>query len=200
MTGQLLQKGAFLTPGDPAKFNDSALFDGGVLGKYFITDKGNPFLAVGGTALAPRVYQIVQLDSGSGVTYGQVLVWKDYTNFVVTTVASNTKRNDVAGFNTTGTVTTAGAVTSTATAGNYIAILVGGLGLILNENGTTPAAGDAVIGGATTAGRSGITAQGTAPLASQLGVALGAKLAAFGGITPTTDYIAANIYPRVFAF
>jgi uncharacterized protein with ACT and thioredoxin-like domain len=123
------------------------------------------------------------------------VVWTDYANYVVSTVASTTRRNDVAGLLNTGTIT-GGVATSLATAGQFVWILVGGFGVALNEAATVPAVGDVVVGGPTTAGRVSITAQGTAPVAKQLGVVLGTKTTAvFGSGTLPTDTIAVYLYP-----
>lgn len=197
MAGQLLNLGAFIDTGDVSTFSPTTLFDPGALGKYFTTDKNGPYAKLNGSAIYTRTYQLVKLDGSSAATFGQVLVWLDYTKFSVSTVSSTTKRNDVAGFNITGTITAAGTVASTATAGDFIFILVGGIAPLINEAATTPAIGDVVVAGPTTAGRVSITAQGTAPVALPLGVALTAKAAAFGGITTTGDYFHVNVFPRV---
>lgn len=207
MAGTQKNIGPFLGPkNDPTLYNETALFNAGDLGKYYVTDQSNPYLLVGGAVIGPRQYQLVKLDSGSGTTFGQALVWKDYSTFLVTTVSSNSKRNDFAGANVTGSITAAGSVTSTATAGNYIFMLVGGLAPLLSENGKTPAAGDAIVLGASTAGRFEPIVQGTAsngaaiPLGiRQVGSWLAAKTTAFGGITPTGDYCNCYLYP-VFAW
>lgn len=190
----LLQNpGAWVSTGNPATVNDaSPVFAPGQVGTYAaVTDDiaipSQPNAIPPGAF--PRVYQYVQLSAASATpAFGQLVVWLDSISNVVTTVSSTTKRNQVAGV----------VVNASATLGNFIWIGVSGIFPILVENGQTPAAGDAVIGGATTAGRFGITAQGTAPLCQQLGVILGTKTTAFNGSSALpTDVCAAQLYvPR----
>jgi hypothetical protein len=190
---QLQNPGAWVTTGNPATVNDaSPVFAPGQVGTYTVTADS---IAIPSAANAippgafPRVFQYVQLSAASATpAYGQLVVWLDSINQTVTTVNSTTKRNQVAGV----------VLNASATLGNFIWIGVSGIFPILVENGQTPAVGDAVIGGATTAGRFGITAQGTAPLAQQLGVILGTKTTAFNGSSALpTDVCAAQLYiPR----
>jgi hypothetical protein len=181
MAVDLNQQGAWVSTGNPSTVNDATpLFAPGQVGTFASTqdDIAIPSQSTPLSAGAfPRIWQYVQLDSGSATpAFGQLLVWKDHINFAVTTVNSATKRNSVAGV----------LCNASATLGNYVWILVGGVGPALTENGQTPAAGDALIGGATTAGRFGVIAQGTAsngsaiPLGvAQLGVFLATKTTAF---------------------
>jgi hypothetical protein len=190
---QLNAPGAWVTTGNPSTVNDATpLFAPGQVSTYTVTTDD---IAIPSAANAlppgafPRVFQYVQLSAASATpAYGQLVVWLDSINPTVTTASSTTKRNQVAGV----------VLNASATLGNYIWIGVSGIFPILVENGQTPAAGDAVIGGATTAGRFGITAQGTAPLCQQLGVILGAKTIAFNGSSALpTDTCAAQLYiPR----
>lgn len=193
MANDLRQIGAWVATGNPATVNESTPFLGGQLGDYTVT-MDDIAVPSGAVALSspnfPRVWQYVQVSAASAApAAGQCVVWLDNINFVVTTVASITKRNQVAG----------ALQSAAATVGNYTWILVSGVGLALTENGQTPAAGDALIGGATTVGRFGVTAQGTAPLCQQLGVFLGAKTVAFNGSStlPADTCAVAFTIPRV---
>lgn len=191
---QLNAPGAWVTTGNPSTVNDaSPLFAPGQVGEYTVTldDIAIPSAA---NALPPgafpRVWQFVQLSAASATpAYGQLVVWLDHISPVVTTVNSITKRNSVAGVVTN----------ASATLGNYIWIGVSGVFPVLTEAAQTPAAGDALVGGATTAGRWGVIAQGTAsngsaiPLGIQhCGFFLGAKTVAFNGSSALpTDVCAA---------
>jgi hypothetical protein len=185
----LEQRALYVATGNPSTVNDAApVFAPGQQGCFTATldsiaipSQPLPLLA----GQFPRVWQYVQLHSGSATpAFGQLVIWQDAINFVVTTASSTTNRNRVAGVVTN----------ASATLGNFIWILVSGVAPILVENGQTPAAGDAVIGGATTAGRFGITAQGTAPLCQFLGVILATKTTAFNGSSALpTDTCAALI-------
>ncbi len=190
---QLQNPGAWVSTGNPATVNDaSPLFAPGQVGTYaVVTDD----IAIPSAANAippgafPRVYQYVKLNASSATpAFGQLVVWLDSITNEVTTVSSTTKRNQVAGV----------VVNASATLGNHIWIGVSGIFPVLTEAGQTPAAGDAVIAGATTAGRFGLTAQGTAPLCQQLGVFLGAKTIAFNGSSalPTDTAVAQLYIPR----
>jgi hypothetical protein len=196
MAGDLRQLGGFVGPGaDPTTVNESSQYAVGDLGK--IVGVSNTTLIGSTSAMTTKYFQKVQLDSGSGATCGQVLIWKDYVSYKVTTVGSTTSRNNVAGLNATGTIS-GGTITSNATAGNFIWIQIAGLAVGLFEAGQTPAAGDMVIAGATTAGSFGITAQGTAPLVEHLGTVLATKTTTFAGSgTLPSNYCAFYMYgPR----
>jgi len=204
MAGSLSNSGFLGSNGDPCQFNLSAavsaltggspLFAPGELGKYFIL-AGNPPSIPYTSGLAKtgsRVYQLVKLDAASGSTFGNVVVWLDHTDYIVSTVASNTKPNDTAGLLVTGSITAAGTVTSLthdAVNGNYVFIALDGIFPFQNEAGTAVVDGTQILNGATTAGRwfTG-AAVGTAPIHKVNGVALSAKAALFQGITTTGDY------------
>lgn len=197
----LEQRALFVTTGNPSTVNDaSPVFAPGQQGCFTATldsvaipSQPNPLLA----GQFPRVWQYVQLSAASATpAFGQVLVWLDHINFTVTTASSNTKRNSVAGV----------LCNASATLGNFVWILVSGVAPLLTEAGQTPAAGDGVIVGATTAGRVGVLAQGAASNGAaiptgvtQFGVFLGAKTVAFNGSSALpTDTAAALInIPRV---
>lgn len=186
---------AFVKTGNPATVSETTPF---ILGQVGSIVYNNSTIAIPSqsTGLSagqfPRVWQYVQLDSGSATpAFGQFLVWKDAINFVVTTASSTTKRNYGAGV----------LCNASATLGDYVWIGVSGVFPLLFEAGQTPAAGDAVIGGATTAGRFGITAQGTAPLCDDFGVVLATKTTAFNGSSALpTDTAAALVSFRRFGF
>ncbi len=197
---QLNAPGAWVTTGNPATVNDVVpLFAPGQVGTYTVTLDD---IAIPSAANAippgafPRVFQYVQLSAASATpAYGQLVVWLDHINPVVTTVNSITKRNSVAGV----------VLNASATLGNYIWIGSSGIFPVLAEAGQTPAAGDALVGGATTAGRWGVIAQGSVsnggafPLGIyQLGVFLGAKTIAFSGSSalPADTCVAALSIPR----
>lgn len=193
---QLQNPGGWVTTGNPATVNDAApLFAPGQLGTYAVTTDSVPIPSAANAlppGVFPRVFQFVQLSAASASpAFGQLVVWLDHINPVVTTVNSTTKRNSVAGV----------VLNASATLGNYIWIGVSGIFPVLTEAGQTPAAGDALIAGATTAGRWGVIAQGTAsnggaiPLGIfQYGVFLGAKTVAFNGSSALpTDTCAALI-------
>jgi hypothetical protein len=190
---QLQNPGGWVTTGNPATVNDALpLFAPGQVGTYCVTSDDIPIPSQPNAlppGAFPRVFQYVKLDAGSAAAaFGQCVVWLDSIGSNVTTVASITKRNQIAGV----------VLNPSATLGNYIWIGVSGIFPVLAEAGQTPAAGDAVIGGATTVGRFGVTAQGTAPLCQQVGVYLGAKTIAFNGssVLPA-DTCAAQLYvPR----
>lgn len=176
MAHNLINLGQYISTGNPATVNDaSPVFLPGAVGG--VVEKSSVAIAIPSQANGlvagqfPRLWQYVKLDSGATAAYGACVVWLDYINLTVTTVSSNTKQNSVAG----------ALCNASATPGNYVFILVSGVGPALMEAGQTPAAGDAVIGGATTAGRFGITAEGTAPASIPCGVVLGAKTIAFNG-------------------
>lgn len=206
MSGSLANPAGWTLTGDPAQYFVSAaansitggspLFDPGALGKYFVlggTPVSIPYtggLAKNGT----RVYQLVKLDAAATATFGAALVWKDYSDYIVTTVSSNTKQNDAAGILVTGSITTAGAVTSKtidAVNGNYVLIGIDGIFPYLEEAGTAAAAGRLVYFGATTAGAFENTAGQfyvTAATALVVATSLTAKAAAHQGITTTGNY------------
>lgn len=171
--------GPWVTTGDPTTVNDATpLFAPGQVGIYFPSKLS---IGVTGSAVAlasteiPRVYQYVKLDAASATpVQGQCVGWKDALTFTVTTVASNTTgQNSVAGV----------LLNASATLGNYVWIGVSGVFPVL-ATGSTPAAGGSIHGTGAAAGEFGYTAAGTAGTALILGKYLGAKAAAFGGVTP----------------
>lgn len=202
MAGELRELGAFLgTTGNPTTVNESttAPFAPGDLGKIVVVPNTS-LIGSSGTTLTTKYFQKVILDASSAVTLGMNVTWKDYSSYTVTTVGSTTRRNDYAGIIVTGSITGAVA-TSSATAGNLIWVQIGGLAVVLVEGAQTPAAGDALVVGGTTAGRIGVVAQGTAPTSLQLGVFLNTKTTTqFGSGTLPTDYAAVNLYVPRFAF
>lgn len=218
MAGSLLNLGGFLNTGDPSQFfvstaatatGGSPLFDPGAFGKYVVvagTTASIPY--TGGLAkTGTRVYQLVKLDAASTATFGQALVWKDYSDYIVTTASSNSKQNDAAGILIAGSITTAGTVTSKtidATNGNYILMGVDGIFPYVEEAGTAAAAGRLVYFGATTAGAFENTAGQfyvTAATALVVATSLTAKAAALNGITTTGNYAHGNFrFPKLASF
>lgn len=194
--------GAFIKTGSPATVSETSPFITGQAGTLVYSQSAIPIPSQTTGLPAgqfPRVWQYVQLDSGSATpAFGQFVVWKDAINFVVTTASSTTKRGYAAGV----------LCNASATLGDYVWIGVSGVFPILTENGQTPAAGDAVIGGASTAGRFGVVAQGTAsnggaiPLGiPTLGNFLATKTTAFNGSSALpTDTCAAFINIPRFGF
>jgi hypothetical protein len=187
--------GAWVSTGNPQTVNDapSTAFAAGQLGSYTVTMDG---LAIPSgtvdlpTGTFPRVWQYVTLSATSATpAFGQVVGWVTATGSAFTVSTGITvSRNRPAGI-----------VTSSAvTLGNYIWILVSGVGPGLNEAGTTPADGDALRVGATTAGRIDFTANGTATASLCIGTALGTKTTAFGGSSalPTDTIAALYNFPR----
>jgi hypothetical protein len=220
MAGSLLNLGAFLgSNGDPSQFNVSAavstltggspLFDPGALGKYAVLSGAPPSIPYtsGIAKFGTRVYQLVKLDAASGSTFGNAVVWKDYSDYIVTTVSSNTKQNDAAGVIVTGSITAAGTVTSLthdAVNGNYVFIGIDGIFPCVNEAAVAAAAGRLGYLGATTAGAFETTAGQfyvTAATALVVSTNLSAKAALFAGITTTGAYLHANFrFPKLASF
>lgn len=208
MAGNLLNLGGWLNTGDPSQYfisaaanaitGGSSLFAPGELGKYLVvngTPASIPYtggLAKNGT----RVYQLVKLDAGATATFGAALIWKDYSDYLVTTVGSNSAQNSAAGVLVAGSITAAGTVTSKtidAVNGNYILMAVDGIFPYLHENGTASLAGGQglIYLGVTTAGRfmSNVAAYVTAVTPVAVGTSITAKAAAHQGITTVTDYV-----------
>lgn len=219
MAGSLLNIGGWLNTGDPSQYFVSAaaaasggspLFDPGAFGKYVVVN-GTPASIpyTGGFAKnGTRVYQLVKLDAGATATFGAALIWKDYSDYIVTTVGSNSAQNSVAGLLVAGSVTTAGTVTSKtidAVNGNYILMAVDGVFPYLHENGTASLAGGQglIYAGVTTAGRfmSNVAAVVTAVTPVTVGTSLTAKAAAHQGITTTGDYVHGIFrFPKLASF
>jgi hypothetical protein len=220
MAGSLLSLGGWFNVGDPSQYFVSAaanattggspLFDPGAVGKYLVvggTSASIPYtggLAKNGT----RVFQLVKLDPAATATFGAALIWKDYSDYLVTTVGSNTAQNSVAGLLISGSITAAGAVTSKtidSTNGNYILMAVEGVFPYLHENGTASLAGGQglIYAGVTTAGRfmSNVAAVVTAVTPVTVGTSITAKAAAHQGITTTGDYVHGNFrFPKLVSF
>lgn len=194
MAHNLIGLGAYISTGNPATVNDAVpLFTPGAVGQ--VAEKSSVVIPIPSqpnglpAGQFPRLWQYVKLDSGATAAFGAAVVWLDYINLTVTTVSSNTKQNSNAGV----------LCNASATPGNFVWICIAGVAPILVEAAQTPAAGDAVVGGATTAGRWGITAEGTAPVSIPYGIALGAKTTAFNGSSALpTDTAAALINLRPF--
>lgn len=217
MAGSLINPGGFLgSAADPCQYFVSAaansltggspLFDPGALGKYTVV-QGNPASIPYTSGLAKfgsRTYQLVKLDSGATATFGALLIWKDYSDYIVTTAGTTTQPNDVAGLLVTGSITTAGTVTSKTidgTNGNYIYMAVDGIFPYLNDANAV-VDGAQILASVTTTGTwfNG-AAVGTAPTVQVNGVALSAKAALFSGITTTGNYAHGNFrVPKLVAF
>lgn len=220
MAGSLLNLGGWLNTGDPAQYFISAaantttggspLFDPGAVGKYLVVN-GTPASIpyTGGLAkTGTRVYQLVKLDAGATATFGSALIWKDYSDYLVTTVGSNSAQNSAAGILISGSITTAGTVTSKtidSTNGNYILMGVDGIFPYQHENGTASLAGGQglIYLGVTTAGRfmSNVAAVVTAVTPLTVGTSITAKAAAHQGITTTGDYVHGYFrFPKLNSF
>ena len=179
MANDLKGPGGYVSTGDVATVNDAVpLFAPGQLGIFLPTLDDLPVtgstVALGATQI-PRVCQYVQLSAASAApVQGQCLTWLDSLNFIVTTVASNTTgQNRIAGV----------LLNASATLGNYVWIGVSGVFPLLCT-GSAPANGSSVHGTGNAAGEWGFTAAGTAGTAQIVGSFLGAKAAAFNGVTP----------------
>lgn len=180
MPADLWNPGLWVSTGDPSTVDEATPFAPGQLGMVVVI-KGNT--TVFSPGISPRIYQFVQLKAGATAAKGAYVIWDDLDNFVVTTVgtAVSANRNLGAGF-LQGTK---------PTAGNYGFIQVGGQGAVLVENGVTPAVGQQIIAGGTTAGRVEIVALGTAPTSGPYGVITSLKNAGSIG----TDVCEALICP-----
>jgi len=220
MSGSLANPAGWTLTGDPSQYFVSAavnsatggspLFDPGALGKYFVlggTPASIPYtggLAKNGT----RVYQLVKLDPAATATFGACVIWKDYSDFLVTTVGTTAAQNSVAGIVISGSITAAGSVTSKtidAVNGNYILMGVDGIFPYLHENGTASLAGGQglIYAGVTTAGRfmSNVAAYVTAVTPVTVGTSITAKAAAHQGITTTGDYVHGYFrFPKLDSF
>lgn len=175
--GNLENPCAFVSTGDPSTVDEATPFAPGQLGTV-VTVKNSTVFDPG---VSPRVFQYVKLKSDATAAKGAFVIWDDYDNFVVTTANSNVSANRNKG---------AGFLQGTKpTAGNYGFIQVAGQGAVLIENGVTPAVGQQIIQGATTAGRAEIVALGTAATSGPYGVVLSLKNAGSIG----TDVVEALI-------
>lgn len=217
MAGSLLNLGGFVQTADPCQFflsaaansttGGSPLFDPGALGKYLVV-QGNPASIpyTGGLAkTGTRVYQLVKLDPAATATFGNVVVWKDFSDYLVTTVNTNSRQNQTAGLIVSGSVTAAGTVTSKtidSTNGNYIFMAVEGIFPFQNENGTAVTADNLIYNGVTTAGRLNNGANYvTAVTTVVVGQAITAKASAHQGITTTGDYAHGYFhFPKLVSF
>lgn len=185
--GTLSLLGIHLDNGNPATYNEatSTAFAPGLLGKIFTMSNTNSF----DPGSVPRTFQIVKLHaSASATAVGQLMIWQDRDNFVVTnaaTTSTNGNRNQIAGV----------VLNASLTAGNYICMQIGGQGPVLIEASVTPAIGDVIISGATTDGRCQVVAFGTAPTHLPVGLVTSLKNAGSIG----TDVVEAQLFPpRVF--
>lgn len=180
MPADLWNPALFVQTGDPSTVDELTPFAIGQLGMVLVV-KGNT--TVFSPGISPRIYQFVKLKSDATAAKGAYVIWSDMDNFEVTTVNStvSAQRNVGAGF-LQGTK---------PTAGSYGFIQVGGQGTVLIENGSTPAVGQQIIAGATTAGRADTVALGTAPTGGPYGVILTLKNAGSIG----TDNVEALICP-----
>ncbi len=153
--------GLWISTGDPSTVDEASatLFAPGQLGMIVVI-KGNT--TVFSPGLTPRIYQFVKLKSDATAAKGAYVRWSDLDNYEVTTVGTETSANRNLG---------AGFLQGTKpTAGNYGFIMVGGQGAVLIEAAVTPAVGQQIIAGATTAGSVEIVALGTAPTSGPYGV------------------------------
>lgn len=80
-------------------------------------------------------------------------------------------------------LTVRGIAANSAAAGEMVFVIVEGFALALVEAGTTPAAGNAVVNGGTTAGSVGAdtTVDGSDIVGTEIGIYLAAKLTSFNG-------------------
>jgi hypothetical protein len=130
----------------------------------------------------------VQLDASSATpAFGQVVCWKDglaASNYTVITGTSAALRSRPAGI----------VASASVTLGQCIWIIVYGVAPVLYEAAVTPAAGDTVAVGATTAGRAQSSLAADVTYTPCFGAALGAKTIAFDGSSALpTDTIAALV-------
>ena len=218
MAGSLLNLGGYLGPnGDPCQYFVSAaadattgrnpLFAQGELGKYFVvqgTPASIPYtggLAKNGT----RVYQLVKLDPAATATFGHNLIWKDYSDYLVTNVGATTKQNSSAGLLISGSITAAGAVTSKtidAVNGNYILMAVDGIFPFMGDAGAVVIESLIHQGVTTTGLFSALTPlYVTAVTARVVGVAVTAKATAHQGVTTAGAYAHGSFhYPKLVSF
>jgi hypothetical protein len=183
---------SYVATGNPQTVNEATPFAPGQVGAYTV-DLSGISIPSGTVALGvgafPRIWQFVKLSATSATpAFGQVVCWEDGIAQTVTTGTTAALRNKPAGIVTS----------SSVTVGNYIWILVEGVGPGLNEAATTPAAGDVAIVGGTTAGRITTVAAGTAPTHVQIGTFLGTKTTAFDGSSalPTDTCAVLYKFPR----
>lgn len=217
MAGSLLNLGGFLgSNGDPSQYFVSAaantttggspLFAPGELGKYFVT-QGTPASIpfTGGLAKnGSRVYQLVKLDPAATATFGAALIWKDYSDYLVTTVGTTTRQNLAAGVLVAGSITAAGAVTSKAidaTNGNYILMGVDGIFPALHDAAAATVDGLVFLSAATAgtflAGVNYVTTVTTVVV----GQVVAAKTVAHQGITTTGNYAIDYFhFPKLVSF
>lgn len=180
MPADSMNQGQFISTGDPSTVDEATPFAPGQLGMV-IWIKGNT--TVFDPGLSPRAYQAIKLKAGATAAKGAFVIWDDFDAYVVTTVGTETSANRNKG---------AGFLQGTKpTAGNFGWVQVGGQGAVLIEAGVTPAVGQQIIQGATTAGRAEIVALGTAPTSGPYGVVLSLKNAGSIG----TDVVEALICP-----
>lgn len=186
----LLQNpGSWVTTGNPATVNDALpLFAPGQVGTYCAVIDDIPIPSQPNAlppGAFPRIYQYVQLSASSATpAFGQVVCWSDAISPVVVTGITAALRSRPAGI----------VVNASATLGNYIWILVSGVGPGLEEAATAGSIGDTVIVGGTTAGRIDNVAAGTAPTHPSVGVYLTAAAATFNGSSALPAGTAAILY------
>jgi hypothetical protein len=169
-----------VSTGDPTTVNDATALN--PLGSILTVLNSTGF----SPGLTPRVYQYVQLKSDATAAKGAVVLQSDLFNYVVTTVgtATSANRNLLVGY----------LQSTSLAAGNFGFIQIGGLGHVLIENASTPAVGQQLIQGATTAGRSDTVALATAPTSGPYGVVISLKNAVVNGSAAIgTDVVAAYI-------
>jgi hypothetical protein len=145
----------YLSTGDPETFGVTtavtALYKPGELGKKFTHTNG-------------KRYQIVQLDSASGSTVANgVVYWASRTAYKVT--SKNGDATNQAGLNGV-----AGRAPGIVAAGNFFAMQIGGSAVLVYAGTTTAGAvGGAVIANNSTLSDTNATTSGTAPTNKVIG-------------------------------
>lgn len=160
------QQGVFITSGDLDNFDSATLQAPGNLGERVITKvplrdtQGSPIGPTG----ASRSFQIVRVDSTltSSLTRGDVTLWKDKAQYIVTVKVVNAlNRNEVAGVMPGG-----------ATSNNYTAVQFRGPQYVkvTAADQAATVSGDQLISSAADDGKATRIAAGTAPTYRSIGV------------------------------
>jgi hypothetical protein len=146
----------YLQSGAPETESTPVLHAPGLLGARFTIiepQRQQPGVETAGAGRSKR-YQLVKTDStmSVGPYAGATAWWTDRARYMVTTSASASSRNDVAGV----------FLRTWEHAGDYMCVQIGGPRIVKLVNGTVPVAGDTLIPSATDS-KADVTAIGTAP-------------------------------------
>lgn len=152
----------YLQSGDPETESTSDLHAGGLLGARFTvinTQRQGPGVETSAAGRSKR-YQLVKTDSTLSVApyAGATAWWSDRSAYMVTTSASASSRNDVAGI----------FARAWNAPGDFMCIQIGGPRIVKLVNGAVPVAGAAVIPSATD-GKADLVAVGTASTYALMG-------------------------------